>query len=101
MNVIVVLLTIAGWCLLAFAVKDIFITARLALKAGGEMNKSSLFYSSSSGWFLSLILRFVKTPERRQFSLRNINLIVPVSQYLMWKTMPVVGFGFLYLVPDW
>lgn len=101
MNVIVILLTIAGWCLLAFAVKDIFITARLALKASGETNKSALFYSSSSGWFLSSILRFVKTPQRRQFSLRNINLIVPVSQYLMWKTMLVVGFGFLYLALDW
>lgn len=99
MNVIIILLTIAGWCLIAFAVKDIFITARLNSKRGN--GKAELFYRSSTNWLMSAIFRLTKTNKNRQFFLRKIGFIVPLSQYLIWKTMLVGGFGFLYLALDW
>ena len=99
MNVIIILLTIVGWCLIAFAVKDIFITIRLNFKRGN--GKAELFYRSSTSWLMSAIYRFTKTNKNRQSYLRKIGFIVPFSQYIIWKTMLVVGFGFLYLALDW
>lgn len=101
MNVIIILLTIAGWCLIAFAVKDIFITARLGINSKRENGKAELFYKSSTAWLMSAILQFTKTQKSRQFFLQKLGFIVPLSQYLIWKTMLVVGFGFLYLALDW
>lgn len=101
MNVIIILLTIAGWCLIAFAVKDMFVTARLGLNAKRGNNKAELFYRSSTSWLMSAIFRLTKANKKRQFFLRKIGLIVSLSQYLIWKIMLVVGFGFLYLALDW
>jgi len=101
MNVIILLLTISGWCLIAFAVKDILITARLGLNSKRGNNKAELFYRSSSSWLMSAIFRITKAKKHRQFFLQKIGFIVPFSQYLIWKTMLVVGFGFLYLALDW
>lgn len=101
MNVIIILLTIAGWCLIAFAVKDIFITARLGLNSKRGNGKADLFYRSSTSWLMSAILQITKRQKHRQFFLQKLGFIVPFSQYLIWKTMLVVGFGFLYLALDW
>lgn len=101
MNVIIILLTIAGWCLIALAVKDIFITVKLGLNSKRGNDRADLFYRSSTSWLMSAILQITKTQKYRQFFLRNIGFIVPLSQYLIWKTMLVIGFGFLYLALDW
>lgn len=104
MNVIIILLTIAGWSLIAFAAKDIFVTAKLGVNSKRENDggdKAELFYRSSTSRLTSAVLRLTKANKNRQFFLQKIGLIVPFSQYLIWKTMLVVGFGFLYLALDW
>lgn len=95
-----VLLTIGGWALITFVVRDMFLTARCCLT--DKPPNQLLSYRKSSGFQLvGIIVRAVKSFYWHGILLERLNLIVPFIQFILWKGLLIIGFALLYLAINW
>lgn len=101
LNVVTILLIAASWCLITLAVRDIFVTVRMAITPVQKNNGRSFYYYSFSCWTISRTLQFINSHKELRFMRVRANILFPVLQILFWKLLLIAGFAFVYLAVDW
>ncbi len=101
LDVVTILLIAAGWCLITLAVRDIFITVRMATTPVRKENGKSFYYYSLSCRVISHALQLINSNKRWRFILSRANILFPMLQIIFWKLLLVAGFAFVYLAVDW
>lgn len=94
-----ILLTIAGWALITFAVKDMFLTARCSLSEKNVDFTAALRQSTVP--LIRFVNGIIKNFKYKKWILNRFDLIIPLLQIIIWKTLTVFGFCFLYLAINW
>lgn len=89
-----ILLIIVAATLIAFAVKDMFLTAKHCLNIPTRWQTSD---ESLVNFFVSV---FRKSKWRIKIQ-QNLYIFVPMLQIVIWKNSLIAGFAFLYLVFGW
>jgi len=95
----IILLTVTGWALITFALKDMLLTARCCL------TENSLDLTVALRQSAIPLIRFVngiiKNYKHKKQVLKRFNFIIPFLQIIIWKALTVFGFCFLYLAINW
>lgn len=89
-----ILLIIVAVTLIAFAVKDMFLTAKHCLNIPTHWQTSD---ENLVNFFISVFRRSKWRIKVQQ----NLFIIVPILQIAIWKISLMAGFAFLYLVFGW
>ncbi|HQU86234.1 MAG TPA: hypothetical protein PKY59_24105 [Pyrinomonadaceae bacterium] len=93
------LLTVAGWALITFAVKDMFLAARCSLSENPRDPTFALRQSAIP--LIRLVNGMIKKFKHKKQILKRFDLIIPLLQIFIWKALTVFGFCFLYLAINW
>lgn len=94
-----ILLTIAGWALITYAIKDMLLTARCSLREKPRDLTSALRQSTVP--LIRFVNEIIKNSKYKKQILNRFDLIIPLLQIFIWKTLTVFGFCFLYLAINW
>lgn len=94
-----ILLTIAGWALITYAIKDMFLTARCGLTENPRDLTVALRQSTAP--LIRFVNGIIKNSKYKKRILNRFDLIIPLLQIVIWKTLTVFGFCFLYLAINW
>ena len=95
-NVITILLIAAGWCLIAQAARDVFVTARIAATVRPKNDRQTIYYSLSY-LIMGRAYRTIRYRGGLRKFARVAGVLFPALQFLFWKASLIAGFAFLYL----
>lgn len=94
-----ILLTIAGWASITYAVKDMFLTARCGLTE--KPRDLTVALRQSTVPLIRFVNTMIKNSKYKKRILNRFDMIIPLLQIVIWKTLTVFGFCFLYLAINW
>ncbi len=95
------LLKVIGWVLVSLAVRDIIMTARQSLAGPARQRARSLYYRSSNYWIVRTLIRMARAVGFERSILPHLNWLLPVLQFVVWKTAMLAGFASVYLAVAW
>ncbi len=95
------LLKVIGWVLVSLVVRDVIMTARQSLAGPARQRARALYYRSANYWIVLSLMSMARAVGLERSILSHLNWLLPVLQFVVWKTGMLVGFASVYVAVAW